>query len=50
MKLKTEIANKFYNAFKRTGNPYFYILAVDAEKTASIRQTVLQNQESELTL
>lgn len=50
MKLKTEIANKFYNAFKRTGNPYFYILAVDAEKTANLKQSILENQEPELTL
>lgn len=50
MKLKTELANKFYDAFKRTGNPYFYVLALDAEKTSNLRQEVLNRTEENLTL
>ena len=50
MKFKTELANKFYLSFTRTGNPYFYVLAVDAEKTENLRQEVLAQAEDNITL
>lgn len=49
MKFKTDLANKFYSSFMRTGNPCFYLLAMDAEKTETLRQEI-KSQESELTL
>ncbi len=50
MKFKTELANKFYLSFTRTGNPYFYVLAVDTEKTENLRQEVLAQAEDNLTI
>ena len=50
MKFKTELANKLYLSFTRTGNPYFYVLAIDAEKTETLRQQVLVQAENDLTL
>lgn len=50
MDFKTDIALKFYASFVRTGNPYFYVLAVDAEKTEALRQTVHAKAEAEDTL
>lgn len=50
MDFKTEIALKFYASFERTGDPYFYVLAVDAEKTEILRQTVLAKAEEDTLL
>ena len=50
MKFKTDIANKFYESFMRTGSPYFLVLAVDAEKTQILRQQTIASAEDELTL
>lgn len=50
MKFNSNLANKYYQSFKRTGNPYFYIIAVDTEKTEALRQQILLNNEQELGL
>ena len=47
---KTELANKFYASFMRTGNPCFYMLAVDSEKTEILKQKINTMIEDELTL
>lgn len=50
MIFKSELANKYFQSFVRTGDPCFYILATDFERTEILRQQVQANVEDGLTL
>ncbi len=50
MKFKSDLANEYYLSFLRTGNPCFYVLAADFEKTETLREQVLSEAENSLSL